>query len=458
MSNDLAVVLPGILGSTLHHNGKPVWEPSSGAILNGILTFGNSIKRLELPGDLGDEHPGDGVEARALMPSLHSLPGIWSPIGGYSALLSRLRKLGYSETHGNLLPLPYDWRLSNRFNGERVKRIVEAQLRIWRESSPANRDARLVFVCHSMGGIVARWYVEHCGGAEYTRKVITIGTPYRGATKSLVQLMNGVGISLGPLQLKFAEFGRSLPSIHQLLPDFACIEENGSLYNLREKVPATLNSTMVADAMSFHDSLARAEDDRPESLDSTHIIVGFRQPTPTTITVSNGIAIASDTYLGEDHGGDGTVPEAGSLRRGLRADSNLLTLVPDAHGHLQSNRHVLDHVEGILSATAIRYRGDADGQLRVSVPEYALEGEPVQVTAGFENGNPQALTVTFHTEEGRLALSQQPRMADALFSVRAATLQPGGYRVTVAASAPGASVNPVTNYLIVWPKDQPRFG
>ena len=25
--NDVVVVLPGIMGSTLHKNGKPVWEP-----------------------------------------------------------------------------------------------------------------------------------------------------------------------------------------------------------------------------------------------------------------------------------------------------------------------------------------------------------------------------------------------------------------------------------------------
>ena len=36
-------------------------------------------------------------------------------------------------------------------------------------------DKDLVIVGHSMGGLVARWYIEKCGGAEVTRKLIWVG-------------------------------------------------------------------------------------------------------------------------------------------------------------------------------------------------------------------------------------------------------------------------------------------
>ena len=42
---DLVVVLPGIMGSTLAKNGKPVWSPSAGSVLTAIRTFGEEHPR-----------------------------------------------------------------------------------------------------------------------------------------------------------------------------------------------------------------------------------------------------------------------------------------------------------------------------------------------------------------------------------------------------------------------------
>ena len=75
---DLVVVLPGILGSTLRQDGRLVWAPSAGSALRAIATFGASVRRLELPAGIGDDHPCDGVEPAGLMPDLHVLPGIWT--------------------------------------------------------------------------------------------------------------------------------------------------------------------------------------------------------------------------------------------------------------------------------------------------------------------------------------------------------------------------------------------
>ena len=165
---DFVVVLPGILGSTLIRDGQEIWAPSAGAVWKAIRSFGASIQCLTLPVDLGDDHPGDGVEALALMPDLHVLPGIWSANIGYNRLLAWLMqrfKLVLADpedfaTPGNLLPFAYDWRLSCRYNARRLKRVVEPALERWRALDNANRDARLIFICHSMGGLVARWYVE----------------------------------------------------------------------------------------------------------------------------------------------------------------------------------------------------------------------------------------------------------------------------------------------------------
>ena len=183
------------------------------------------------PQDIGDDDPCDGVEPAALMPDRHVLPGIWTPVKGYDRLLTRLRSLGYRDIDrrpgtppGNLLPVAYDWRLSYRHTGPWLGAVVEPALERWRAQGGPYADAQLVFVCHSMGGLVARWYIEHCGGATITRKLVTLGTPYRGAAKALEQLVNGVHRGIGSLAIDLSKFARSLPSLHQLLPEYACID------------------------------------------------------------------------------------------------------------------------------------------------------------------------------------------------------------------------------------------
>ncbi len=47
-----------------------------------------------------------------------------------------------------------------------------------------------MFVCHSKGGLVARWFLEMLGGHDFTRTSITIGTPYRGSINTLNAIVN----------------------------------------------------------------------------------------------------------------------------------------------------------------------------------------------------------------------------------------------------------------------------
>lgn len=49
-------------------------------------------------------------------------------------------------------------------------------------------------IAHSMGGLVARWYVEELGGSENVNKLITLATPHRGTEMaSLVFWTSGGG-------------------------------------------------------------------------------------------------------------------------------------------------------------------------------------------------------------------------------------------------------------------------
>jgi pimeloyl-ACP methyl ester carboxylesterase len=453
MPDDLVVVLPGILGSTLRRDGRLVWAPSAGSALRAIGTFGASVKNLELPVGIGDDQPMDGVEPAGLMPDLHVLPGIWTAVKGYDRLAGRLRSLGYRESvpggpAGNLIPVPYDWRLSCRYNARRLGTIIEPALQQWRDQGGRYADAQVVFVCHSMGGLIARWYIEKCGGAEITRKLITLGTPYRGAARALDQLVNGAHQGLGPFRLDLTRFGRSMPSLYQLMPEYACLQHGGDLVKTTSVTLPDLDTGVVADAMRFHTDLQQAEAARPQSLAATHAIVGTTQPTATTARLADGRIELLGTYQDQDLAGDATVPLVAACRADVRMDSNTLRRVPDKHGNLQRNPAALDEVEGILTASRIIVKAAKPVALRVDAPEFALAGQPVAVHVTPAERVRQAIHLTITSETGAPVEVRSLRPSGGTITL--AGLPPGAYTIDVAGPDSASPYAPVSSDILIW--------
>jgi pimeloyl-ACP methyl ester carboxylesterase len=453
---DLVAVLPGVTGSALRHNGKLVWGPKTGAILEAIRTFGRSLKQLQLPDGVGDDHPADGVEPDHLIPDVHAIPGIWSPIRGYTALLRRLQALERAGKIGKVLPVPYDWRLSNRYNGQRLSRIVQEELGKWRESDPSRVDARMVFVGHSMGGLVARWYIEKCGGADVTRKLITLGTPYRGAARTIDQLANGVRRGLGPLAVDLTNFARSLPSSYQLLPDYACVEHNGALYRLDELSVPSIDVDMLSDALRFHRDLVEAEAARAASLDTAHAIVGVRQPTATTVRLTDDRVEVLDTIDSANEYGDATVPLVGAIGHDLAPDTNRIWRIAECHGHLQGNPVVLDNIESVITASPVRRRDASAAQISVCAPELALLDEGIRITvdiAADAKGRVPAVQIQLVAETLPSSRAQtttsEPKIRDGRVETTFQPAEPGAYQIRVTGNSPG-SVTPVTATVLVW--------
>jgi hypothetical protein len=453
-STDVVVVLPGIMGSQLRQNGHLVWGPSAGAALRAITTFGRSVRRIQLPYGIGDDHPGDGVEPAGVMPDLHLLPGIWTPVKGYDVLLQRLRSLGYRDVSpdpaappGNLLPLGYDWRLSNRRTGQWIATMVEPALERWRAQGGPYADASLIFVCHSMGGLAARWYIERCGGSAITRKLITLGTPYRGAARALEQLVNGVRQGLGPLAVDLTGFARSLPSLYQLLPEYACIEHAGDLAKTTEITVPELDTAMAGEAMRFHTQLQDAESARPAGLSATHAIAGIRQATTTTVQIHGGRALPLDTYRGDDLAGDATVPLVGACRADVKMDSPALRRVPDKHGNLQRNRAALDELEGILTARSFDVRAAGMTEAAVDVQELILAGEPMPIRVRLADARRTAVRIAVTDESGHLMAA---RVITPPVSTSFEGLPPGVYAVDVTGLDASSAISPVSSIVLVW--------
>lgn len=476
-STDLVVVLPGITGSTLGvrgDDGSPagdnlIWAPSAGAVWK-LLSGGNSILKYALPDGIGDDHPGDGVEPIALMPDVHALPGIWTPIKGYDVLVRALEELGHRRDNGakpaNLLTFPYDWRLSNRYNGERLGAVVEPALEKLRAQGGQYADARAVFVCHSMGGLVARWYIEKCGGAEVTRKLITLGTPWRGATDALEQLVNGVRKGVGPLSIDLTAFSRSMPSLFQLLPEYACISKGADFAKTTEISLPEISTTMVADAMAFHTDLQAAERDRAASRDTAHMIVGTRQPTKTTVTLHDGKAVTAETFGGDNDYGDGTVTLTGAVGLGEALDTNRAVRVPDQHTNLQGNQFALDQIREILTAKPVRRRDMRTVSVRAMVPDLVTSGH-LKVSfdleadrAGTAGGavdvgaDPprEQVQVTVRSEKGAVLGVSEPKLRAGHGAASFEGLPPGTHTVTIGGATPGSTVRDVTSTTVIWPQ------
>lgn len=209
----LVVVIPGIGGSVLaDEKGTPVWGPGLIPVLSRVLN----------PEELSVDRPLTPV---GLFPSFATAP--WHIITGYDGAVSRLLNslelkpddvvTAHPQKRRNpqasLVLFPYDFRHS----------VADAAARLDREIAWRLKDEKrkVIVVAHSMGGLVAaRWWAE--GGHRVTEKIITLGTPYRGAVKALDWLVNGVSIA-GFRLPEVTNVLRQWDSTYDLLPKYQAI-------------------------------------------------------------------------------------------------------------------------------------------------------------------------------------------------------------------------------------------
>ena len=184
----------------------------------------------------------------------------------------------------NYFEFPYDWRRDNRVAARKLARASAKWLASWRSRS-GNKDAKLMLVAHSMGGLVARYFVECMEGWRDTRRLVTFGTPYRGSLNSLDALANG--LRFGPVSVSgFTELARSFTSSYQLLPRYECYDPGtGKLVRIGEtKGIPNVDAEKAAKALAFHREFdacvaKHSTDPAYQRGFRLHPIVGSYQPT-----------------------------------------------------------------------------------------------------------------------------------------------------------------------------------
>lgn len=191
------VVVPGFAGSNLWRGSEQVWP---------------SLKLLGHPEFLRVERP---LEAHGILDQLVVVPGLLK-LAQYSALTDYLRRaLGY-EVGRDLLEFAYDFRQDNRRSAAQLGAAIEQ----WNVPEP------ITVIAHSMGCLIARYYIERLGGKRRVERVVLLGGPHAGNPYAFASLL--AGPHLLPLGMKNAQWRRQLATFaswYQILPTDPCVTD-----------------------------------------------------------------------------------------------------------------------------------------------------------------------------------------------------------------------------------------
>jgi pimeloyl-ACP methyl ester carboxylesterase len=195
------VLIPGILGSKLcSADGEVLWGASAKASLSNFHLL-----------DMADRTSGT-VKPCGVIDSIQVLGPLYS-IGAYSSLIDAMRDWGLIEGQ-NLFIFDYDWRKSNLDNVAAFEQFVVSKL---------GPDKKFNIVAHSMGGYIARLYMDRQKASQRVNKIIYLGTPFLGSMSTLGTLSEGWGtlpnwLAGGIDTIRHVVL--SFPSLLELLPRY----------------------------------------------------------------------------------------------------------------------------------------------------------------------------------------------------------------------------------------------
>ncbi|MGB7761819.1 MAG: hypothetical protein WBL61_18445 [Bryobacteraceae bacterium] len=391
---DVIVLVPGILGSVLQEDGKDVWAISGSGIARALETHWGSIQRLALKGDSDKDDLGDQVTAPRLINDVHLIPWLWK-IDGYTRIRRAIATSFQDVVEGvNFFDFPYDWRRDNRVAARRLQKESAKWLESRRKTA-GNDKAKLILICHSMGGLVARYFLEVLGGWRDTAALITFGTPYRGSLNAVNFIANGMKKKLGPVPiLDLSNLLRSFTSVYQLLPIYPCHDEGNGMVRVKDarKIPF-LDPARAQAALRFHDEIRTAVEDNLKD-DAylkqryfIHPVVGTRQPTLQSSQFTGKFEMLQ-SYHGSDMDGDGTVPRVSATPIEIEKEKREV-FVAEVHGSIQNSPAVWAHVESVLRNARLDlgiFKEVSDlpvkeVQLGLSIEDLYESGESIRVRA-----------------------------------------------------------------------------
>ena len=163
------VLVPGIMGSWSKKGHASFFSPP-GTLEPDDLCF-TSDPQADLPPPIAPEY--------ALAPGLIEAIGK-AAVDCWSELIAKLESADYGyQVDVDLFKAPYDWRLSVHDAAEKyLKPVIE-------NAAATASGGRVHVIAHSMGGLVARAYIQgESYAGDMIDRLIMVGTPNHGASKA----------------------------------------------------------------------------------------------------------------------------------------------------------------------------------------------------------------------------------------------------------------------------------
>lgn len=446
-TQDAVVIVPGIMGSELYDTvtQKTIWGLSGVSWLLKAWTRPRGLEPLRLT---PEELEGKTTRVKATQLMRHSS---WTPylqgFEPYTNLISAVR--GCVADPAAILEFAYDWRLPVAVNGRLLAEAARRHLTTWRLHSAHDearrnrvdeRPARLVFVAHSMGGLVARAALDATHDsdlADDTRAVLTLGTPFYGAVKATAILNTGRGAPVPLPHQQLQSISATMPGLHDLLPQYTCLIEGNNIRRLTPNDVTRIggNAELAQAADTFHAKQANV------MLPGHWAVAGTNQATMQSLTIRDGVVDPHHHGVRQHSSGDFIRDPRGSLRfYDVKGDGTVykdsaavgpaVTPLPLQHGAVASDRVALKAVAEILRDD--EHLGPPQGApgCGLDVPDLVEVGTPWNIMLSGVDSL-AGLRCEMVDVAGQNSQVLKLNWGDGHIRARATVSVPGLYRVTV---------------------------
>lgn len=453
---DAVVIVPGIMGSTLNlvdeTGSRQVWGVSSALKNAARIGSGSRIDALRV------RDPEFSGELRRVVPTgLLVLPEWLRGFGGMEPYKRLVKTVAETVLHPDaVLPFAYDWRLDVEHNARILAQEASAHLKRWRDDERLrdvrsrrndDREPRVVFVAHSMGGLLVRAMSGLAVEQPDTRAVVTLGTPFVGSVKTMRMLAAGNG---GPPGMSAEATRRaclSMPGVYDLLPWYRCRLQDDDVVALAQEDVVGVGgpSHLVRQAFERRARTATGE------LPGHRAVVGVGQDTPQSLELrgtdvvtynwgyrrnSRGELIReSGRLVTENFDGDGTV-----FHYSARTATTEGVPVAQHHQSLAANRASLRIVQKVITDATdldtVLGDGPDETPLGLEVPDEVGPNQPMEIRIRSDR-TPGNIACAVEDTAQRDAVVRRPlvrgRREEDAFVVRTDVDVPGLYRVRVSA-------------------------
>ncbi|EKD85152.1 MAG: Esterase [uncultured bacterium] len=405
------IFIPGIGGSEMKASQDIFWSSDDGHGGTYSHAYGGEEKiwvNQDEAVKLGNDDyfdilrlKADGVTSEAALVLTGELTSF-----GYSDIDPFFTEMGYDKGT-NFFVFPYDWRKDVRTTKDDLDALIE-------NARQKSGQPQVNLVVHSMGGLVARYYISDAQKASKVNKLIELGVPHLGATSATKTLMYGSALQknvfgifpIGVPASEVKDVSRNNPALFQLLPsnqyyNFYTNLDKNLPYPLKDdqdidnnNLTGTLNFDQTKNLLSnlnYNMSVFNFGEQFHNSLDSilnqtngtkVYGIVGTAQPTLGQINETWWITWPINLFPKRDEifiNGDGTVPLYSASLKNDNLDISGATkiyYVEQNHGNLVStNGTAMQTVKAILN-------DDNDLPVEVKDQKFILEGEQISLDDG----------------------------------------------------------------------------